>query len=301
MKVGIIGLGRMGNAIAYRLLKAGHEVIGFDIDVEHARNARQMGVEVVAYAPLVCDQARFVWLMLPAGAVIDGVIQELLPYLRSGDVLVDGGNSFYQDSIRRAHYLAKDEIAFLDCGTSGGLHGREQGFCLMIGGEKKIYTLCESLFKVLAAPQGYAYVGPSGAGHYVKMVHNGIEYALLQAYAEGFHLLHEGYFENLDLEEISRVWTHGSVIRSWILQLLREIMQEDQEFKDISGRIDQSGTGRWAVHEAYQRNIQLPCIEEALKVRAWSQQTNGNYATKLVALLRNKFGGHRVYKKSEEL
>lgn len=301
MNVGVIGLGNMGNAVAHRIIKAGHRVVGFDSNVEHARRARDMGVEITECAPLVAQSSRIVWLMLPAGPVVDQVIQEILPELRPGDIIIDGGNSFFEDSIRRYHALLKDEILFLDCGTSGGLRGRAEGFCVMVGGDHHAYERAEWLFKVIAAPEGYEYVGPAGAGHYVKMVHNGIEYSLLQAYAEGFQILKEGRYEQLDLEAIARVWNHGSVIRSWLLSLLQEIMEEDQALHEVSGRVDQGGTGMWTAQEARMRNIPTPCLDQALVVRAWSQQTAGNYATKLIALTRHKFGGHCVYKKSEDI
>ncbi len=301
MNIGIIGLGVMGSAIAHRAIKAGFDVVGFDTHIEHARRARMMGVNIVEYAPLVAGNARIIWLMLPAGPVVDQVIQELRPMLHAGDIIIDGGNSFFQDSVRRYQTLQKDEIFFVDCGTSGGLHGRDNGFCLMVGGDFQIFERLEPLLKAIAAPDGYAYVGPSGAGHYVKMVHNGIEYALMQAYAEGFHLLKDGYYADLDLAAIARVWEHGSIVRSWLLQLLREVMQEDQDLHEISGRVDQGGTGRWTAQEAHARNVPMPCLERALAVRSWSHKTTGNYTTKLVALMRNKFGGHRVYKRSEDI
>lgn len=292
MKLGIIGLGGIGAAFAYRLLQAGHEVVGFDNDVECVRDARQMGIDSVEYAPLVAQQARFICMTIPASHMVDVLLQELLPYMRSGDVIVDAGTSFYQDSLRRAHFLAKDEVIFLDCGISGGVQGSEQGFCLMIGGNKKTYILFEPLFKILAAPQSYAYVGPSGAGHYVKMVHDAIEMALLQVYTEGFHLLHKGYFDNLDLVEISRVLNHGSVIRSYILQGLFEVLQEDREQTLNSGSINNSEVEQWMVQEAYQRNIPLVCIEKALQTKLQSSQVWGNYMTNLIARLRDKLNGY---------
>ncbi len=296
MKIGIIGLGRMGSSIAHRLVKAGHKVVGFDVSIENARMAREQGIEIVAHAPVVALEARIIWLLLPAGKIVDDVVQELLPNLRPGDIIIDAGNSHYTDSVRRAQLLIKDEIAFIDCGTSGGLQGRELGFCLMIGGERASFERIEDLCKAVAAPQGYAHVGPSGAGHYVKMIHNGIEYALLQAYAEGFQLLKEGNYEQLDLAQISALWNHGAVIRSWLLALTSEIMHHDQELREISGRLDQSGTGTWTVEEAHAQKVPVPCIEKAVAVRSWSQESGGNYATKLIALLRNKFGGHAVHK-----
>lgn len=300
MKIGIIGLGNMGSAIAHRVIKAGHHVVGFDSDVDHARRVRDIGVTLAEHVPSVAQSARIIWLMLPAGDAIDLVIEDLMPMLHPGDIVIDGGNSFFEDSVRRYHMLLKHEIHFLDCGTSGGLRGRDTGFCMMLGGDHHAYERVEWLFKAIAAPEGYGYVGPSGAGHYVKMVHNGIEYALMQAYAEGFHLLKEGRYEHLDLAALAHLWNHGSVIRSWLLGLLQEIMQEDQDLHDISGQVDQGGTGMWSAQEAHRRNVPTPCLDQALATRLWSQKTDGNYATTLIALMRHKFGGHRVYKKGED-
>lgn len=297
MKIGIIGLGRMGNSIAFRAIEGGHEVVGYDNYVEARKKAEEIGVTVVDSIAAIAEDVRIFWLMVPVNSVED-VIRDLRPHIKAGDIIVDGGNSKYTDSIRRAHALAEEHIFFLDCGTSGGVQGRGEGFCLMVGGDNAIYTKIHSLLTAVAASGGVAHVGPSGAGHYAKMVHNGIEYALLQAYAEGFHLLKNGGF-TLDLEEISRLWNNGSVIRSWILELIHDIFRRDQELRNVSGEIAESGMGRWAVEEAAKDDIPARVIEEALLVRAWSRETGGNYATKLVALLRHEFGGHPVKKIKE--
>jgi 6-phosphogluconate dehydrogenase len=296
MKVGVIGLGRMGSAIVYRLSKAGHTVVGFNHSPQALELARAMGAQTVSSLQELARKVRIFWLMVPAGDPVDEVIKQLLPHLQKGDILVDGGNSHFSDSQRRYKMLKAQEICFLDCGTSGGLHGKEIGFSLMIGGDKEIFTAIEPLFKAIAAPHGYGYVGPSGAGHYVKMVHNGIEYALLQAYAEGFHVLKDGAYPDLNLEQIANIWNHGSIIRSWILHLAHEIFEVDQELAHISGKIAESGTGKWTVDEAHKQNIPVRLIEDALTIRAQSRETGGNYATKIVALLRNKFGGHSFEK-----
>ena len=237
--------------------------------------------------------------MVPQGELVDKVIAQLRPFLKAGDIVIDGGNSQFSDSISRAHDLALDNIFFIDCGTSGGIHGRENGFCLMIGGNKKAYDTIEPLCKAVSAPGGCAYVGPSGAGHYVKMVHNGIEYGLLQAYAEGFDLLKNGQFKDqqLDLAKIAQLWNHGSIIRSWILELVQEIMEDDSNLKGIKGNVASTGMGKWTVEQAHESGVSVPVIEESLEVREWSEKTGGNYATKIVAMLRNKFGGHAVTKK----
>jgi len=298
MKMGIIGLGRMGNSIAFRAIEGGHEVIGFDKYLGARKAAQKIGVTVVDNLAAMTEEVRIFWLMVPAGNPVDAVIKELRPHIKAGDIIIDGGNSKYTDSIRRANELAEENIFFLDSGTSGGMQGRGEGFCLMVGGDKVIYTKIHSLLISIAASGGLAHVGPSGAGHYTKMIHNGIEYALLQAYAEGFHLLKKGKFI-LDLEEISRLWNNGSIIRSWILELTHDIFRRDQELRNVSGEVAESGMGRWMVEEADKNNVPVRVIEESLLVRAWSRETGGDYATKIVALLRHKFGGHPVKKIKE--
>lgn len=302
MNIGIIGLGRMGFAIAQRLIKAGHTVFGFDIN-NHARDAAQSaGVTVVAQERELLAQTRIVWLMIPAGPLIDEQVALLRDSLKSGDIIIDGGNSYFGDSIRRAQQLAPDGIHFIDCGTSGGIHGMEHGFCLMVGGSKEAYEKLTPIWQALAAPEGYAYVGPSGAGHYVKMVHNGIEYALMQAYAEGFHLLHESTFGTgkIDLEQVAKLWNHGAVIRSFLLTLVENIFAHDQKLNRVEGTVQHTGMGTWTVKEAHERGVPVPLINEALRIRIWSEQTGGNYATKIVALLRQQFGGHAInYRKDD--
>lgn len=297
MKVGLIGLGRMGLAVATRLVKAGCEVIGFDPNAESKKEAQSIGVKIARDAAAVADAARIVWIMVPEGKPVDTVLEELQFHFQKGAIIIDGGNSFFKDSIRRSEDLAKIGVAFLDCGTSGGLHGKDIGFSLMIGGNKKAFESALPVFEAIAAPQGFAYMGPSGTGHYVKMVHNGIEYALLQSYAEGFNLLKNGYFKELNVANAAKVWTHGSIIRSWILNLTYEILSKDQELHAVSGEISENKTGQWTVALAKEHNIPVDLIEKSLDIRAWSRQTGGNYATKLVALLRNKFGGHPITKK----
>jgi len=298
MNIGIIGLGKMGNAIAFRLLEAGHDVIGYDTSEEPKKLAAEMGVTIAHDLADLAAQTRVIWLMIPISAV-DVVINELKPHLKADDIIVDGGNSYYEDSMRRAKELADNGIIFLDCGTSGGIEGRLGGFCLMVGGDEAAYTKIHDLLAAIAAPGGLGHVGPSGTGHYVKMVHNGIEYGLLQAYAEGFQIIKDGTFKKmgLDLEEISRIWNNGSIIRSFLLGLAHEVFEEDQELRTIIGEVAEGGTGRWTVEEAKKHHISIPVIENALKVRAWSRESGGDYATKLIAVLRHKFGGHEVKRK----
>jgi len=301
MKLGIIGLGRMGSIVAIRAARGGHEVIGYDPseqvrnDIKNMSQKNSLSIKLVDSIELVAQEARVIWLMVPAGKIVDTVISALLPHARKDDIVIDGGNSNFKDSQRRSQFLKDQAINFLDCGSSGGLHAREFGFSLMVGGDKAIYALVEPLLNSIGAHNGVGYVGPSGAGHYVKMVHNGIEYALLQAYAEGFELLHKGAYtkDELDLQEITRIWAHGSIIRSWIVDLAHDVFKEHgQELTTISGAIQESGTGLWTVQEAHEQKITVDLIERSLDIRRESRETGGTYATKIVALLRHQFGGH---------
>lgn len=298
MKIGMVGLGRMGSALAHRLHKHGFNVVGYDSTAPSEELIKQTSLIVATSIQELAQQVRIFWLMVPADAV-DQIITELLLHAPTHAVIVDGGNSHYTDSIRRAKACKEKNIVFIDCGVSGGIHGEKNGFSLMIGGEKSSIKALEPIFQAIAAPQGYAHIGRSGAGHYVKMIHNGIEYGLLEAYAEGFQLIKEGSFKNddLDLFTITRVWNHGAVIRSWILELSHDIFKKDQKFETIGGEIQEHGTGKWTVEEANAHKILVPVIEDSLKVRASSRKTGGNYATKIIAMLRNAFGGHGVMKK----
>lgn len=298
MTIGLVGLGKMGSAIAHRLIKSGFHVVGFDYDAAACEAARAMGVEITDQIITIPHHARVIWLMVPAGKPVDDVLQLLMPACQRDDIIIDGGNSHFTDTLRRALQLHEHHITLLDCGTSGGIHGKEHGFSLMVGGDKNAFEKVEPILQALAAPNGYALVGPSGAGHYVKMVHNGIEYALMQAYGEGFQLIKEGSFarDNLDLATITRVWNHGAVIRSWLCELSHDIFKHDQELKHVGGQIEESGTGKWTVQEARKQKVPVTLIEDALKIRAQSRTTGGNYATKVVALLRNAFGGHTFTK-----
>lgn len=296
MNIGIIGLGKMGYAIAARAAKAGHRVHGFDPSEKVQEAARSQGIEIVPEVERIARASRIIWLMVPAGDLVDDILGKLMPHLQKNSIIVDGGNSNFHDSIRRAALLKSRGHIFLDCGTSGGIWGLKDGFCLMIGGDKKACDELIPLFSCIAAPNGFEHVGPSGAGHYVKMVHNGIEYGLMQAYAEGFHLLKEGSFKDvpLDLEVITRLWNSGAVIRSFLLSLSHDIFKEDQSLHSVSGAVEESGMGKWTVEDARTSHVAVPVLDEALKVREWSRATGGNYATKVVALLRKQFGGHSV-------
>lgn len=297
LKIGLVGLGRMGLSIVYRLVKAGHEVIGFDFSEQAREQAHALGAAVVMKLEEITSDLDALWLMVPAGDPVDEVIKQVLPTLSKKTIIVDGGNSNFHDSIRRAEFLAQQGIAFLDCGTSGGLHGRDIGFSLMIGGDKTAYETLISAFQALAAPGGYEYMGPAGAGHYVKMIHNGIEYSMLQAYAEGFDLLKNGHYHNLDLEKISSVWSNGSIIRSWCLELAQQVFKHEQNLSAISGEIGENKTGQWTLDEAKKAHVPMKMLDQALAIRAWSRESGGNYGTKVVAMLRHAFGGHPVKKK----
>ncbi len=291
----MIGLGRMGASMARRLLADGHRVVGYDC--ERARVAalvRQGGVGAKTIEAVVSTlhPPRAVWLMLPANDPTEQAIEKLAGRLARGDVLVDGGNSFYKDSVRRAERLASAGIALVDVGTSGGIRGLERGYCLMVGGEVSAVRRLRPLFKSLALAGGSRHIGPSGAGHFVKMVHNGIEYGMLQAYAEGLSLLRGGPYR-VDLERIAHLWNQGGVIRSWLLELAERVLARDPELRSIAGYVEDSGEGRWTVQEAVAFGIPLPVISAALCSRFRSRATDP-FGDKVVAALRREFGGHAV-------
>lgn len=297
MKLGMVGLGRMGANMARRLRRAGLEVVGWNRDRQVAEAlAREAGlVAADSLEALVARLAppRVVWLMLPAGEVTEGHIERLTPLLGEGDVLVDGANSYYRDSIRRAKALAARGIHFVDVGVSGGIWGLEQGYGLMVGGPKEAVECLAPVLRALApAPdRGWLHCGPAGAGHFVKMVHNGIEYGLMQAYAEGFALLEAQPDFELDLAAIAEVWRHGTVIRSWLLDLTAAALAEDARLEEIESFVADSGEGRWTVEEAVARGVPVPVISGALMAR-FTSQGKGDYAMRLLAVMRRQFGGH---------
>jgi 6-phosphogluconate dehydrogenase len=293
-KIGIIGLGKMGNGIGYRLIKAGFCVFGYDPNPDNSKKASDEGIILCQSNQEVAQKSDVIWLLVPAGTLIDTII-ESIQTISVNKIIVDAGNSLFSDSIKRHHALQKQNIAFIDCGTSGGVHGKKNGFCLMIGGDNQAFKQINDQCNAIAKTDGCAYIGPSGSGHYVKMIHNGIEYALMQAYAEGLHLIHEGHFknENLDLEKITNVWNNGSVIRSWLLELTNDIFQKHgQTLEYISGSVKESGMGLWTIKEGEKFHIPVTLIKDAFDIRKESQISGGNYGTKLVALMRNQFGGH---------
>ncbi|MCL6480970.1 MAG: decarboxylating 6-phosphogluconate dehydrogenase [Firmicutes bacterium] len=300
MEVGIIGLGRMGLNMARRLLRNGHTVYGWNRSpepIQEAVSAGAIGLNALEQMRRM-TKPRVVWSMVPAGKPTEEIITQLSDLLEPGDMVVDGANSFYQDSIARYEKLKKKNIHFLDVGVSGGIWGLEMGYCLMIGGERAPYERAEPLFRSLAPAAGYAHVGGPGAGHFVKMVHNGIEYGLMQAYAEGFELLRaSGY--NLQLQQIAHLWNHGSVIRSWLLELAELAFRNDPDLDTIQGYVEDSGMGRWTVAEAIARGVPVPAITLALQMRLRSRQPE-SFQAKVLAALRHQFGGHAVKTATEE-
>ncbi|MDX3932583.1 MAG: decarboxylating 6-phosphogluconate dehydrogenase [Stenotrophomonas sp.] len=300
MDIAMIGLGRMGANMAQRLQRGGHRVVGHD-PMEAARaRAAESGMEVfatLAEAVAALPVPRVVWLMVPAGDTVDQTLAQLVPHLAEGDVVIDGGNSNYQDSIRRARSLADDDIFYLDCGTSGGVWGLQEGYSLMIGGEAATVEQLAPLFQALApaADRGWARVGPSGAGHYTKMIHNGIEYGMMQAYAEGFALMERKEEMELDLGQVAEVWRHGSVVRSWLLDLSAQALQRNPALDGIAPYVEDSGEGRWTVAEAIALDVPAPVITLALLERLRSRESN-SFSDRLLAAMRNEFGGHAIKK-----
>ena len=299
MDIAIIGLGKMGGNMAQRLLKGGHRVVGLDQSAELTRKlASEHGLTPVfsiSEAVAALPKPRVFWLMVPAGAATEAVVDELAGLLSAGDVIIDGGNTFYKDDIRRAEALHSKEIHYVDVGTSGGVWGLAEGYSLMIGGEAEVVESLRPIFETLApaAERGWGRVGPVGAGHFVKMIHNGIEYGLMQAYAEGFEIMHAKKDFELDLEQVAQIWRYGSVVRSWLLDLTADALSKDQDLGSIQGWVADSGEGRWTVAEAIDLDVPAPIITLSLQQRFISRQTE-SYAAKLLAAMRNEFGGHAV-------
>ena len=298
MQIGIVGLGRMGGNMATRLLRDGHEVFGFDPSPDAlAELDSQGGTGKTSLADLVSalDTPRTVWVMVPAGDITQSTVDELSDHMSSGDTLIDGGNSNYKESIRRANELAEKGIDMLDSGTSGGIWGLENGYCLTIGGNRDAYERNLPIFKTLAPPEsdGNLYVGPSGSGHYVKMIHNGIEYGMMQAFAEGLELLEAKSDFNLDLAAICENWRYGSVIRSWLLDLTADELKEDPGLDALSSYVEDSGEGRWTVDASVELAVPAPVITAALQMRFRSRQDNP-IGGRALAAMRNAFGGHSV-------
>jgi 6-phosphogluconate dehydrogenase len=296
MKLAMVGLGRMGGNMTRRLLRDGHEVVAWDRSADAVRELAgegAKGAKDLADLARRLEAPRLIWLMVPSGAPVDQTIEQLLPGLARGDIVIDGGNSNFHDTMRRGAALQARGIELVDAGTSGGIWGLELGYCLMVGGSKAAVGRAEPVFRSLAQEDGYAHVGPTGAGHYVKMVHNGIEYGLLQAYAEGYEILHQSKDFDLDLHQISAVWNHGSVVRSWLNELAERAFADGADLAGIRGYVEDSGEGRWTVQEAIDLSVPAPVITLSLLMRFGSRQDE-SYSAKVIAALRNQFGGHAV-------
>jgi 6-phosphogluconate dehydrogenase len=295
MRVGMIGLGKMGGNMAQRLLRGGHEVVGTARDAASIAALEDAGGKGAADVPelvTALPAPRAIWVMVPAGAPTDEVVALLAAHCAAGDTVVDGGNSNYKDSIRRAAALAERGIRFLDCGTSGGVWGLTEGYCLMVGGEKAAYEAVLPAMTTLAPPDGVRHLGGPGAGHFAKMVHNAIEYGMMQAYAEGFELLEAADYD-YDLAELSNLWMKGSVVRSWLLELAARAFEKDPTLAGLKGFVNDSGEGRWTLVESIDRAVPMPVLALALQMRFRSRQED-SFAGKVLAALRNEFGGHAV-------
>jgi 6-phosphogluconate dehydrogenase len=296
MEIGFVGLGRMGKNMVTRLLRGGHRVVAWDPNA--ASVAEVAGAGAVAASGLgdviaqLRDRPRAVWVMVPSGQPTEQVIHDLGQGLGRGDIVVDGGNSHYKESVRRGALLSERGVTFVDSGTSGGIWGLDNGYCLMVGGDEAACKRLEPVFLTLAPPGGYARVGASGAGHFVKMIHNGIEYGLMEAYAEGFEILSASDYR-LDLPRIASIWRYGSVVRSWLLDLAADALQEDPRLDHVKDYVDDSGEGRWTVVESVERAVPAPVLTLALQARFRSRQSS-SFAGKMLAALRHKFGGHAV-------
>lgn len=302
MEIGLIGLGKMGFNMAERLRQGGHKVVGFDFNAEAVKNLTAAGsVGVSSLDDLVKNlkAPRAVWIMVPSGDPVDQTISKLETSMQKGDIFIDGGNSNYKDSQRRYAQLTAKGYNFVDVGTSGGVWGLKEGYSMMIGGDKDIVEHLRPIFETLApaADKGWGHVGPSGAGHFVKMVHNGIEYGLMEAYAEGFSILKHKEPLNLDLTQIAKIWQYGSVVRSWLLDLTADALEKNPKLEGLEAYVADSGEGRWTVFEAIDLNVSAPVITESLIRRIRSREEN-NFSDRMLSIMRNEFGGHAVKKSS---
>lgn len=298
MQIGLIGLGKMGYNLALNLKRNHHSVTAFDINKVAMESITAEGVPTYStVADLIgaMQGRKVVWIMVPAGNTVDVILNNLKTYLKPDDIVIDGGNSFYKDTLARARELEKLGIHYLDCGTSGGVEGALHGVCAMIGGKKEAFDYCEPIFKSISVPNGYLYCGKVGSGHFVKMVHNGIEYGMMQAIAEGMEVLHK-HDSSMDLAAVAKMWNHGSVIRSWLMELTQNALQKDKNLQSIKGVMHSSGEGKWTIETALEMGVPTPVITMSLLMRYRSQQED-TFSGKVVAALRNEFGGHAVEKK----
>ena len=300
MELGMIGLGRMGANMAQRLVRGRHRVVGFDPNQEVRKSIEGKGVESAASLDALVGKLqapRALWLMVPAGEAVDKTLDALMPRLTASDAVIDGGNSNYKDTLRRAKMLASMQIHYVDCGTSGGVWGLAEGYSMMIGGDASVVERLRPIFETLAPArdQGWGRVGPSGSGHFTKMIHNGIEYGLMQAYAEGFSILQHKREFGLDLHQIAEIWRHGSVVRSWLLDLTAAALEKNPAMTGIAPYVEDSGEGRWTVAEAIDLEVSAPVITLSLIERLRSRDVD-SYSDKLLAAMRNQFGGHAIKK-----
>jgi 6-phosphogluconate dehydrogenase len=298
MQIGLIGLGKMGFNLALNIHRHGHKIMAFDLNQTSIESIGKKGIATASSIESLVKgftEKKVIWLMIPAGDPVDHTIKTLLPLLSSGDIIIDGGNSNYKDSVRRAKELEAKGIDYLDCGTSGGMEGALHGVCAMIGGKKSAFDFCEPLFKDIAVKDGFLYCGPSGSGHFVKMIHNGIEYGMMQSIAEGFEVLQKSEF-GLDLKNVAKVWNHGSVVRSWLMELTENALSKDPNLDSIKGVMHSSGEGKWTLEAALEKQIATPVIALSLLMRYRSLEDD-TFSGKIVAALRNEFGGHAVEKK----
>jgi len=299
MQLGFVGLGRMGGNMVERLLRGNHQVVVYNRTPEKVQEYAKKGAAPSSSLKDLVSKLqgrKAVWLMVPAGAPVDHNIAELVPLLSKDDIIVDGGNSYYKDTVRRNKELAAKGIQYIDSGTSGGIWGLKNGYCLMIGGERDPVHYLEPVFKTLAPPDGYLHCGASGSGHLVKMIHNGIEYGMMQAYAEGFDIMRASPY-GLDLQRIASLWNHGSVVRSWLLELVDSALQKDPKLENLEAYVADSGEGRWTVFESIERDVPAPVLALSLQMRFASRDKN-SFAHRMLAALRNEFGGHAVKPKT---
>jgi len=297
MDIALIGLGKMGLNLAKNLIRNSHKVYAYDLSESNMKLASEAGAitgNTMKDAVEKIKGKKVIWLMIPAGDPVDETISLLKPSLRKEDIVIDGGNSNYKDSIRRYKALKEQGVDFLDCGTSGGLSGALNGACTMVGGEKEVYQYCKPVFDDISVPNGSLYVGVPGSGHFVKMVHNGIEYGMMQAIAEGFEMIEKSAFD-VNYEELAKVWNHGSVIRGWLMELTQSAFSKNQKLDNIKGIMHSSGEGKWAMETALELEMPAPIMALSLMMRYRSQETD-TFSGKVVAALRNEFGGHKVEK-----
>ncbi len=300
MQLGMIGLGRMGGNMAERLRLGGHQVVGFDFSAEavaRLASSGNVGASTLEELAQKLKGRRAIWIMVPQGNPVDQTIAKLEPLLNPGDILIDGGNSNYKDSMRRHKEVTAKGFQFVDVGTSGGVWGLKEGYSMMIGGDKEAVDYLRPIFETLApaADKGWGHVGPAGSGHFVKMIHNGIEYGMMQAYAEGFTILEKKEEMNLNLPQIAQIWRYGSVVRSWLLDLTADALCKNPALEGLEAYVEDSGEGRWTVIEAIDLNVSAPVITESLMRRIRSREQN-NFTDRMLAIMRNEFGGHAVKK-----